>query len=265
MVEVLQTGEPDPFFIYNARAESPFLLTGDHAGNRVPRSLKTLGLPPEDLNRHISLDIGVEPLGRMLADRLGAAFLSQPYSRLVIDCNRPPHQVDAIPDKSDGTPVPGNQDLQPDARAARVREIFDVYHRRFAEELDRRERAELRTTLIALHSFTPHHSDFPTPRPWHVGVLWNRDGRLALPLLRHLGAEPGLVVGRNEPYGVSDELDYAIPVHGEARGILSVELEVRQDLLSDQAGCMEWAERLARVLPAALADLDAAQQHDVVT
>ncbi|WP_306051208.1 N-formylglutamate amidohydrolase [Oceaniradius stylonematis] len=262
MVAVLQAGEPEPFLIYNEEASSPFLLTGDHAGNSVPRSLNALGLPPEEFNRHIGVDIGVERLGRMLADLLDAPFLFQPYSRLVIDCNRPLHQVDAIPVVSDGTHVPGNAHLDPEDRAARIRDIFEVYHARFAEALDRRDRAGQRTILVALHSFTPHHGDFPAPRPWHVGVLWNRDGRLARPLIKHLGAEPGLIVGDNEPYRVSDELDYAIPVHGEARGIVSVELEVRQDLLTHEAGCAQWANRLAKVLTGALADLDTMHPQD---
>lgn len=265
MATLLQAGEPDPFSIHNRHGRSPFLLTGDHAGSYVPKALNGLGVPADDLNRHIGIDIGVESMGRRLADLLDAAFLFQPYSRLVIDCNRPPHQTDAVPQVSDGTPIPGNVALSPEARTKRVREIFHVYHAAFAAEIERRHAAGQRTVLVALHSFTPHHGDFPEPRPWHVGVLWNRDGRLAGPLIAHLSAEPGLIVGDNEPYRVSDELDYAIPVHGEARGVLSVELEVRQDLLSDDAGCDRWAVRLAQVLRAALADVDAAQTQDMVT
>lgn len=265
VITVLRADEPAPYSIYNGGAESPFLLTGDHAGDLVPSALDGLGLSPEQLNQHIAIDIGVNTLGRLMADRLNASFLFQPYSRLVIDCNRPPHQMDAVPELSDGTRIPGNFNLAPEARAARIREIFDVYHASFIQELDRRDQAGQRTVLVALHSFTPHHGDFPAPRPWHVGVLWNRDGRLAHPLMEHLDAEPGLIVGNNEPYRVSDELDYAIPVHGEARGILSVELEVRQDLLADEAACAEWADRLSVALSAALADIDAAQTQDMVT
>ncbi|MEO0382594.1 MAG: N-formylglutamate amidohydrolase [Pseudomonadota bacterium] len=256
MVTVLQAGEPDPFSLYNGQADSPFLLTGDHAGNLVPQSLNALGLPFEELNRHIGIDIGVKTLGQMLADKINAPFFWQPYSRLVIDCNRPPHQVDAIPVFSDGTFVPGNAELGSEERAARISEIFDVYHALFREQLDQRSRNGQRTVLVALHSFTPHHTDYPDPRPWHVGVLWNRDERMAGPLIKHLRQEPGLIVGANEPYRVSDELDYAIPVHGEARGILSVELEVRQDLLSDEASCATWADRLATALLAVLSDVD---------
>ncbi|MEM6384399.1 MAG: N-formylglutamate amidohydrolase [Pseudomonadota bacterium] len=265
MVTLLQADEPEPFSIYNEDGQSPFLLTGDHADNLVPKALNALGLPPEELTRHIGIDVGVKPMGRILADLLDAAFLFQPYSRLVIDCNRPPHQADAVPAVSDGIRVPGNLNLSEAERAVRVREIFDVYHARFIDVLRRRDEVGQPTVLVALHSFTPRHGDFPEPRPWHVGVLWNRDFRLADPLIKHLRTEPDLIVGENQPYRVSDELDYAIPVHGEARGIVSVELEVRQDLLVDEAGCRVWANRLARVLRAALTDVDARLTHDMVT
>lgn len=264
MSKLLGAEEPSPFSLYRSKAESAFLLTGDHAGNLVPKSLEDLGLPLSELARHIGLDIGVYPLGKMLADRLDATFLSQPYSRLVIDCNRPPHQFDSIPEKSDGTPIPGNIRLDPEARRTRVHEIFDVYHTGFSAELDRRLAHGQRTIIVALHSFTPVHGDFPAPRPWHIGVLWNRDDRLGRPLLERLREQPDIVVGENEPYSVSDQLDYAIPVHGEARGIMSVELEVRQDLLSDASGCADWADRIAAALPAALNDLDAANVSEVV-
>jgi predicted N-formylglutamate amidohydrolase len=104
-----------------------------------------------------------------------------------------------------------------------------------------------------LHSFTPNFAGFA--RPWHAGILYHRDTRLAHALLAALRAEPGLVVGDNEPYAVSDATDYAIPVHGEERGLLHVELEIRQDLIADAPGQEEWAERLARILPALLPGL----------
>lgn len=254
MAALLQSDEPAPVAVHRPGGRSPFLLTGDHAGSRVPRALGSLGLPRRELERHIGLDIGVEAMGRALADRLDAPFVMQPYSRLVIDCNRMPGQRDSIPEVADGTTVPGNHGLGAEARAARARAIFRPYHDRLAAELDRRAAEGRPTVLVALHSFTPRHGEHPGPRPWHVGVLWNRDARLARPLLARLRAEPGLIVGENKPYVVSDELDYGIPVHGEARGVPSVEIEVRQDLAGDAAGCAEWVERLARALPAALVD-----------
>lgn len=255
MLSTLQDDDPRPVDVVRQDGTSPFFLSGDHAGCAVPRSLASLGLPKATLQRHIGVDIGIATLGGMLSQALDATFISQPYSRLVIDCNRPKGQADSIPTKSDGTIVPGNQDLCAEARTRRETAIFDPYHARFRDLLDRRTADGRRSVLVALHSFTPNHGDFPQPRPWHISVLYNRDARLARPLLARLRGEPDLVVGDNEPYVVSDELDYGIPVHGEARGILSVEIEIRQDTLGDTASCRRWSDRLARLLPAALEDL----------
>ncbi|MEM1429897.1 MAG: N-formylglutamate amidohydrolase [Pseudomonadota bacterium] len=255
MFALLEDDEPAPLMVCREDGASPFFLSGDHAGNAVPRALSSLGLPQAELDRHIGIDIGVALLGRMLSDRLDATFVWQPYSRLVIDCNRFKGQPDSIPERSDGTVVPGNLALSDVDRAARHGAIFDPYHQGFGAALDRRAHAGRPSVLVALHSFTPHHGDYPQARPWEISVLYNRDARLARPLIRHLRGEDGLTVGENEPYVVSDELDYGIPVHGEARGILSVELEIRQDTLGDAAACRLWAERLARVLPASLQEV----------
>ncbi|MEM9012401.1 MAG: N-formylglutamate amidohydrolase [Pseudomonadota bacterium] len=259
MFSTLEDNEPEPFTVARQDGSSPFFLSADHAGCAVPRSLSSLGLPASELQRHIGVDIGIATLGDMLSEALDATFISQPYSRLVIDCNRPKGQADSIPERSDGTDVPGNQGLSAAARRARETVIFEPYHTRFRDLLDRRAAQDRTSVLIALHSFTPKHGDYPEPRPWHISVLYNRDARLARPLLARLRGEPDLVVGENEPYLVSDELDYAIPVHGEARGILSVEIEIRQDTLGDAASCRRWSDRLARLLPAALGDLEPAR------
>ncbi|MCU0910126.1 MAG: N-formylglutamate amidohydrolase [Rhodobacteraceae bacterium] len=252
MTGLLAADEPDPVAVDRPDATSPFLLIGDHAGNLVPRALGDLGLQRPDLERHIGIDIGIRGLGAALSEALDATFIHQRYSRLVIDCNRPPDQPDAFAEVSDGTRVPGNAHLSDADRQARIGAIFAPYHARIGATLDARiARGAPPPILIALHSFTRHHGDYPGPRPWHIGVLWNRDGRLARRLIDTLSAEGDLVVGINEPYGVSDELDYAVPVHAEARGLLHVEVEVRQDLIADEAGQRAWAARLARLLPVA--------------
>ncbi|MEL6118849.1 MAG: N-formylglutamate amidohydrolase [Pseudomonadota bacterium] len=260
MVSTLQDDDPSPFNVVREGGESPFLLSGDHAGFAVPKSLQSLGLPKSELCRHIGVDIGIATLGDMLSEALDATFISQPYSRLVIDCNRHKGQADSIPTKSDGTFIPANLGLSPEERMRRERAIFDPYHAQFSDLLDQRHADGRPSVLVALHSFTPHHSDFPDPRPWHISVLYNRDARLALPLLGHLRGEADLVVGENEPYVVSDELDYGIPVHGELRGILSVEIEIRQDTLTDVDACQAWCDCLVRLLPAALNDVIPAGQ-----
>jgi predicted N-formylglutamate amidohydrolase len=123
--------------------------------------------------------------------------------------------------------------------------IFNPYHRRIKEVIDRRLREGMPTVLVSLHSFTPAYAG--VARPWHIGTLYHRDTKLPPLLLRLLRAESDLVVGDNEPYAVSDETDYTIPVHGEARGLMNSGIEIRQDLIADQAGQKQWADRLARI------------------
>jgi predicted N-formylglutamate amidohydrolase len=177
----------------------------------------------------------------------------QTYSRLVIDCNRDPAVPSSIPEISETTEIPGNRGLDEVARAARVEAIFRPYHDTIAAALDRRVAVGRASLLVALHSFTPVFKG--VARPWHAAVLYNRDARLAHPLLNLLRAEDGLVIGDNEPYAVSDLTDYTVPVHGERRGLPHVEIEIRQDQITDLAGQTAWAERLARLLPAAYAEM----------
>jgi predicted N-formylglutamate amidohydrolase len=242
---LLGPSDPAPFTVHPARGRSPFVLIADHAGQQVPAALADLGLPQAELDRHIGWDIGIAGVTRALAGLLGAWAIEQTYSRLVIDCNRPPGAPGRFAPVSDHTVVPGNQRLDAAAQEARVREIFDPYHQRISAELDARSVAGTRTILIAMHSFTPAMQG--VARPWHAGVLYQRDARFAHALLHALQAEGDLVVGDNQPYAVSDATDYAIPVHAEARGLAHVELEIRQDLIADSAGQLAWAQRLARV------------------
>jgi predicted N-formylglutamate amidohydrolase len=242
--------EPAAFTVERASGASPFIIVCDHASQRLPRRLGTLGLAQEDLGRHIAWDIGVAGVARQLGDRLDAWSIRHNYSRLAIDANRPPGAPDSIVRRSDDTPVPGNQDLSAAEAERRARELFHPYHGRIGEELDRRVQAGRPAVLVSLHSFTPSLAG--RGRPWHVGVLYQRDHRLARPLLDLLREEPDLVVGDNEPYAASDETDYTIVVHGERRGLPHVELELRQDLIDDVAGQGAWAARLTRLLPRAL-------------
>ena len=230
----------------NAEGRSPFLLTSDHYGRLIPRALGDLGLPKSELARHIAWDPGIAGVADALAKHLDAHLIAQRYSRLVIDCNRPPQAASSIPLMSEATVIPGNEGLSRAAAETRRRQIFDPYHRRIDEVIDRRLRDGVATVLVSLHSFTPVYAGIA--RPWHIGTLYHRDTRLPPLLLKLLRGEPGLVVGDNEPYAVSDETDYTIPVHGEARGLMNTGIEIRQDLLAEPAGQIEWAERLARIL-----------------
>ena len=246
LLALLDDDEPPPVQTVRESGASPFFLACDHAGNRAPRRLGDLGVPQDEWQRHIAWDIGAAGVTRFLAERLDAFAVLQTYSRLVIDCNRPPDVPSSIPELSEYTPIPGNRALTAADRAMRVNEIFRPYHDRIRTELDRRRGVP--TALVTVHSFTPVFKGMA--RPWHMGLLYNRDNRLAKALGDVLAREDGLVVGDNEPYSVSDATDYTIPVHGEQRGLPHIEIEIRQDLIADEAGQRIWADRTAAALSA---------------
>jgi predicted N-formylglutamate amidohydrolase len=242
----LLPGDPDPVIERNGAGASPFLLTSDHYGRRMPARLGDLGLPAAELTRHIAWDIGIAGVAERLSDLLGAHLIAQAYSRLVIDCNRPPGAPSSIPMISEATTIPGNEGLTRDEAEARRRLVFAPYHDRITAVIAARRRAGRPTVLLSLHSFTPVYAGIA--RPWHVGTLYNRDRRLPPLLLQHLRGEGDLVVGDNEPYAVSDSSDYTIPVHGEAEGLTCSGIEIRQDLIGEASGQIAWAERLHRIL-----------------
>jgi predicted N-formylglutamate amidohydrolase len=235
-----------PVLEETAAGRSPFLLTSDHYGRAVPHALGDLGVPLSEFERHIAWDVGIAGVANALSKQLDAHLIAQRYSRLVIDCNRPPAAASSIPRISEATVIPGNEGLARDAAEARRAAIFDPYHRRIDEVIEARLRDRVPTVLVSLHSFTPVYAG--VARPWHIGTLYQRDTRLPPLLLKHLRAEPDLVVGDNEPYAVSDETDYTIPVHGEKRGLMNTGIEIRQDLIADPTGQKSWADRLARIL-----------------
>jgi predicted N-formylglutamate amidohydrolase len=242
---VLGEGDIPPVHEANPAGRSPFLLTSDHYGRALPRALGDLGIAAHELERHIAYDIGIAGVADRLAAMLDAHLVAQTYSRLVIDCNRPPVAPSSIPVISEATRIPGNEGISVRERETRRRDIFAPYHRRINEVIDARLHAKRPTVLVSLHSFTPVYAG--VARPWHIGALYHRDTVLPRLLLQHLLSESDLVVGDNEPYAVSDLTDYTIPVHGEARGLINTGIEIRQDLIADAAGQQQWAERLARI------------------
>jgi predicted N-formylglutamate amidohydrolase len=247
---LLAPDEVSPTDVQGADGRSAFFIICDHAGRRIPRSLGALGLSEDQLARHIAWDIGAAGVAQRLGAALGAPAILQRYSRLVIDCNRPLAAPDSIVVQSERTRIPGNETIGPGDREERARAIFHPYHDEIRRALDQREAAGVPTVLVAMHSFTPVFLD--VARSWHAGVLYNRDARLAKPLLEALRAEGDLVVGDNEPYAASEATDYSIVHHAERRGLPYVELEIRQDLIADGQGQQAWAERLARLLPVAM-------------
>ena len=249
---LLEPDEPPAVDLRRPYGTSAVFLTCDHAGRSMPRRLGRLGLPEAEFERHIAWDIGAAAVAELLSARLDATLVLQRYSRLVIDCNRPPTVPSAIPTISETTEIPGNRDLPAENVLARVREIFDPYHDRIDAELTLRRRAGRPTVLVSVHSFTPVFRG--ESRSLHLGLLYNRDSRFAGHLAAAL-ADSNLVVAHNQPYAVGDLTDYTIPVHGERRGIPHVMLEIRQDLVADARGQEEWADRLEGLLADAWARL----------
>jgi predicted N-formylglutamate amidohydrolase len=243
---LLGADEPPPFQDFQIDGRSDFILVADHAGARIPRRLANLGLPDSELTRHIAWDIGALSVAKRVAQALDAPLVAQNYSRLVIDCNRDPKVATSIPRISELREIPGNIGLSAAQMAARRSEIFDPYHRRIREMLDHRQALGRRVILVAQHTMTDVYKG--ERRKMHAAVLYNRDRRFAGVVLDLLRRERHLIIADNEPYFVSDETDYTIPHHAETRSLLHVELEIRQDLVNDEAGQTEWAARIARVL-----------------
>jgi len=250
---LLQPDDPAVFEVERAGGRSAFLITCDHASRRIPRRLASLRLSEQELSTHVAWDLGVAELGRRLSERLDAFLILHNYSRLVIDANRPPGAPDSIPTLSERTRIAANEGLSACEARQRFEEVFQPYHQRIGQELDARRARALPSALVALHSFTPIYHD--EVRPWHVGVLYGRDPHLGRLVGEGLRRDGELVVGDNEPYAVSEDTDYTILVHGEQRGIPHVELEIRQDLLINEADLQSWAHRLGDVLEGTLSDL----------
>jgi predicted N-formylglutamate amidohydrolase len=245
-VPLLDADEPAPVIAERLEGLSNFVIVVDHAGWRMPRRLDDLGLPQSELRRHIAWDIGSLAVARLVAAELDAPLLAQAYSRLVIDCNRDPAVHTSIPTLSEWTEIPGNMGLSAADVAARVNAIFTPYHDQLRALLDARQAAGRKTILVAQHTMTPVFKG--VRREMHAAILYNRDRRFAGHVFDRLRRDPQLIIADNQPYFVSDETDYTIPVHGERRGLPHVEIEIRQDLVSDSAGVARWAARIVTAL-----------------
>lgn len=243
---ILAPSEPGPFALEGTGANSPFLIVCEHAGHRIPHGLGTLGLAAEHLQKHFMWDIGALDLARAIAVRLEAPLVHQAYSRMVCDCNRSPEVESFIPLTGEGIEVPGNAGLTGEDRANRQAAIWQPFQDGLAAVLDQRAAQGQPTLFVTIHSFTPVF--FGTPRPWHLGVLFDRDDTLSPALFEVLRARHGDKVAENEPYAVSRASDYSIPVHGEDRALPCVEIEVRNDLLGDAASVDAMADDLSDAL-----------------
>ena len=245
----IRAEDHDSYCILAGRADAGLVLLCDHAGNALPPGYGSLGLPPEQLRRHIAYDIGAAGVTRALAAALGAPAVMTRYSRLLIDPNRGADDPTLIMRLSDGAVIPGNRRLDATERDKRMRLYYQPYHRAIDAVIDRCLASGVAPSLLSIHSFTESWKE--RPRSWHVGVLWDRDRRLAGPLLDSLYAEGDLIVGDNEPYSGQLEGD-CLWQHATCRGLVSALIEVRQDLIRDAAGQAVWAERLCRIVAAVL-------------
>lgn len=249
--DLLEAEEAPAYELVEVDAAEPVVLACDHAANRVPRALDGLGLAEEHLQQHIAWDIGAGAVTRLLSERLRADAVLAGYSRLVVDLNRSLDDTTAFPAVSDGVLVPGNLGLDAEQRAQRAKALFKPYHEALSRTIRSRSGAGRVPVLVAIHSFTPKLHG--VRRPWHVGILWDKDPRLPLPLLAELRRHPELRIGDNEPYSGRHPADFTIDHHAEPLGLAHVGIEIRQDLINDVSGQQRWAALLGDALAAALA------------
>ena len=226
-------------------ADAGLIILCDHAGNALPPGYGTLGLAEAQLQRHIAYDIGAAAITRQLSARLGVPAVMTHYSRLLIDPNRGADDPTLIMRLSDGAVVPGNRHLTPEERQTRIDRYYRPYHDTVADVVRSCVATGVPPAILSIHSFT--ESWKATPRPWHASILWDRDPRLAQPMLDALYAEGDLIVGDNQPYHGGLEGD-TMWTHGTGNGLAHCIIEVRQDLIRDEAGQTAWAKRLARLL-----------------
>jgi predicted N-formylglutamate amidohydrolase len=249
----LLSGEEEATIIVNEKGTSSIFLVCEHAGRQIPKSLAGLGLGEAELSRHIAYDIGAEPLARRLAEKLDSPLVLQRYSRLVYDCNRPPDSPGAMPQLSELTKIPGNLNLTQAQRQARIDAIYEPFHRRVSQLIDERLRAHRWVIFVTIHSFTPVFKSIP--RTMDVGLLFDKDRRFTDRIAQRLMSMGSIDVQYNAPYGPADGVCHTLNVQAGAKGLAYSMIEIRNDLIQTESGQIEWADRLAKVLQQAAADL----------
>ncbi len=242
-----------PVEVVNADGKNAIVLVCEHAANRIPVSMNRLGLSGPALESHIAWDSGAAEVARHMSCRLDAPLIMARFSRLVFDCNRSPESGSAILGHSDGYAVPGNSQLTESDRAARVREVYEPFRNQTGKILTSRRDQGIDPVLVTIHSFTPIYAG--KRRDLDLGVLHDRDARLADKILEIAEKDLDLTVKRNAPYGPEDGVTHTLATHAVPRGLLNVMLEIRNDLIGDPTGRQALAERLSRYVIEALAAL----------
>lgn len=237
--------DPPAYEILNRDGSTCLLLVCDHASRAVPSVLGQLGLGETILSRHIAWDIGAASVCRRISDHMSAPAVLAGYSRLLIDCNRQPGHPQSVPPVSDGVSIPGNQGLSEDIFETRIETFFRPYHNAITSALAHMWHGGKPPALLSIHSFTPNLNG--EQREWDIGVLWNRDPRLARPLMERLRSIDDLKVGDNEPYS-GTKVAYTIDRHAGAAGLPNCAVEIRQDHLGNDAGIERWASLLSDIM-----------------
>ncbi|HSG94387.1 MAG TPA: N-formylglutamate amidohydrolase [Afifellaceae bacterium] len=241
--------DAEPVVVEYGDGAGDLVIVCEHASNAMPARFAGLGLTGEALNSHIAWDPGALEVARHLAERFDAPLVRATMSRLIIDCNRPLDAPDLIVSESDSIAVPGNR-IDDDERDRRYAAVHEPFHAVLGRLIADRRAAGQLTALVSVHSFTPILHG--RPRPWDVGIIFGGDRRLADPLSSGLREDGSLVVGINEPYSPADRVFYTHERHAEPLNLPSVMIEIRNDLIKDQASQGAMAERLARLLDEAI-------------
>ncbi len=237
-----------PVEIERLDGASPFVFVCDHASNFVPAEFGTFGLDASELTRHIAWDPGALPVARGLSSALDATLIHSGISRLVIDCNRPVDAPDLFWTVSETTVIPGNQNLDGEAKANRIALAYTPFHEAIDRVVKDRLAAGRETWLVSVHSFTPVYKG--VSRPWHIGIIHDADERLSAPLMDGLQGLKNITVGDNEPYSPADRVYFTLEKHARSRGLPCAMIEIRNDEITDEIGQRRWAERLAGIFRA---------------
>jgi len=232
--------------VENPQGRSPILLICEHASRHLPDRYGTLGLGAEELESHIAWDPGALGVAKELSRLLDAPLIHATVSRLVYDLNRDPSAPDSIWTVSERTIIPANQNLDPAERAYRIREVYEAFHGAVDRFIEPRVRAGQTRSVVTIHSFTPVYRD--VPRPWHIGLIHDRDDRFARSVEAGLRKDPALIVGMNQPYSPADRVFHTLERHAERRGLAPLMIEIRNDLIRTEDGQASWAHRLAPLL-----------------